>query len=137
MIVPQNFIENNLKLFIRFCKENDLYGALKKSISTTYINYEITPVTVYDSLQDLIQKEKNFFASCEGQYKVGYKYDITLTVNTFEENVDGWIYFSLVRLLNQTITGFPSFNHSKFIYYHKQLVEYMIHLNPNFSRYII
>ena len=64
--IRMSYINDNVKLFIRFCKIHDLYGFIKKyCISIIHLNADLNdrPVSTYVSV--LINKEYSIYTLCK------------------------------------------------------------------------
>lgn len=128
MVLPDNFIENNFKYFIRFCKENEFYSSLKAKLKEKgFINAD-----------GLIARERNEISN----YGSGRNHDITLADRVSIPIIGGYFndttytYWSLVRMLNLVFIGDSYYSDTKsYTEYHNKLFSFVCRLKPKLKNY--
>lgn len=133
MNVPDNFIENNFKLFIQFCKNNDLY----QTLLTKNRNKVLSPNYARD-VEELLQKEKRFFQIFNQGHTIECVNHIKVPILDIDYKCqqDEYIYFSLIRMLNIIFVGDSREDNGNYYQkWHMKLFDFICVLKPNLKKY--
>lgn len=86
--IRMSYINDNVKLFIRFCKIHDLYGFIKKYYSSIlHLNADLNGRLVSTYVSVLLNKEYIIYTitDCNASYLVSKEIELNEKINKFNE----------------------------------------------------